>query len=91
MSFSGNSDVYSLSISLVNSGGQPVPLSISKLEVDTLYSETGFAADSAQAIPEPSTWGLCLAAALLIFSKRKQLPKLFSIGVLMEAVQTAIR
>ena len=47
----GNSDLYTLDISVGNVGGQPVPLTISKLEVDTFYSTTGFAADDAQAIP----------------------------------------
>lgn len=79
----GNSDVYSLSISLGNVGGQTVPLTISKLEVDTFYSTTGFAADDAQAIPEPSTWALCIGAVamLMVSAKtRTAFRTLFSVG-----------
>jgi hypothetical protein len=43
-----------------------VPLTISKLEADSLYSAAGFAADSAQAVPEPSTWALSISALVLI-------------------------
>lgn len=54
----GNQAIYDLDIAVANVGGNTLPLTISKLTVDTQYSTTGFAPDTAQAVPEPSTYAL---------------------------------
>lgn len=59
----GNAASYSLDFDLVNGN-----VSISELQVDTKWSATGFASDSAQAVPEASTTVMFVSglAALVI-------------------------
>jgi hypothetical protein len=60
----GNASSYTLNWALTQEH-----TSVAKLTVDTQWSSTGFASDSAAAIPEPSAWILislgCAAAVLL--------------------------
>ncbi len=68
----GNQAFYDIIITLT-SGGPANPISINKLSVDTLWSSTGFASDTAQAVPEPSTYAMmALGAAILGYASHRR-------------------
>lgn len=68
----GNLSEYDIDITISNIGGFTTPLTISRLEVDTYFSETGFALDAAQAVPEPSTYVLLALAGFAFVWKMKR-------------------
>lgn len=68
----GNEPFYDIIITLT-SGGPSNPISINKLSVDTLWSSSGFASDTVQAVPEPSTYALlALGVAILSYAKLRR-------------------
>lgn len=68
----GNQASYDVRITLA-SGGPANPISINKLAVDTLWSESAFASDTAQAVPEPSVYALLgLGAGVALWRARRR-------------------
>lgn len=68
----GNQASYDVRITLA-SGGPANPISINKLAVDTLWSGSAFAPDTAQAVPEPSVYALLgLGAAAALWRARRR-------------------
>lgn len=67
----GNQASYDVDIAINNTGGNPVPLTIQSLVVDTKYSTEGYAPDTA-AVPEPSTWLMGLAGLGLVCLLKKR-------------------
>lgn len=61
----GNQASYDINLTVTNTGGPTMPLTLTQLEVDTLYSATGYAMDTA-AVPEPSTWTMLLAGVGMV-------------------------
>jgi hypothetical protein len=63
----GNAPAYDIDFALVAS-----QLSIASITVDTQWSATGYAADAATAVPEPSSAALLLGAALPLALRRRR-------------------
>jgi len=71
----GNQTSYQVDIAINNVGGPTAPLTITQFEVDTQYSTTGFAADSAVAVPEPSAGVLAVVGLGFAIARRKRANK----------------
>lgn len=67
----GNSALYNLSIGVANAGSQSTPLSIAQLTVDTVYSPTGYATDTAL-VPEPATFGALALGGFVMLGRRRR-------------------
>lgn len=68
----GNEALYDLSVGVKNVGGQGVLLSITDLTVDTQYSTTGYAPDTA-VVPEPASIGLLGLGGIALARRRRGL------------------